>query len=99
MTKLRSRLLTTVVLAAIAVSAIGVGTAAAKGRPIHAPAPQVEKHRPQTGTYSGEPDAGGGPTPQRPTPATVNPNDATNLAVTVDALMLQLWALWWGWRT
>jgi hypothetical protein len=101
MTKLRNRLLITLILAAVSLSAIGVGTVSARTRTSVRGARNTTtttgstwsfKARTPVGPYSGEPDAGNGTTPkQYSKPTTGSPTD-----VTVDALdmWMQLWALW-----
>jgi hypothetical protein len=101
MTKLRNRLLITLILAAVAMSAIGVGAVSARTRayvrgartvPTTAGSVWSSKARTPIGPYSGEPDAGNGTAPKQSTkPTTVNPTGAF-----VDGMgaWTQLWALW-----
>ena len=59
MTKLRARLLVPLVLAAVALLAIGVGTSRAAGRADHASHSRGSFARPPQAPMSGEPDGGG----------------------------------------
>ena len=103
MTKLRIRLLITLILAAVSLSAIGVGTVSARPRANIRGATGLQTSassstwspvlRHSAGRFSGEPDAGNGTTPKPATkPTFASPTDI----ITVDGIGMwaQLWALW-----
>jgi hypothetical protein len=90
MTKSHSRLLVTLVLAAVYLTAFGVGTGHARSQPLGAASPVASSPRPGIGPYSGEPDTGG---QSAPTPK-VNP---TFLVPGIYSWMPQLW-IHWSWR-
>ena len=98
MTTLRSRLLTTCLLAAVLTAAVGIGSASARARGTasHHLTLSSSKTPPVT-PYSGEPDAGGGTLPKATTNLTgVNPAGTTVVIARADvqAWMVRLWALW-----
>lgn len=101
MTKLRNRLLTTLVLAAVLSSAIGVGIAAAKERATALPEPSQQtssKVVPRSEPFSGEPDGVGGAGPRpNPNPSGTFPVDPTDPSF--GELLVQFWILWLSNRT
>ena len=104
MTKLRNRLLITLILAAVSLSAIGVGTVSARPRAnvrgaasLETPASSSSTWSPTlrgpAGRFSGEPDAGNGTTPKPASkPTFASPTDITT--VNGIGMWVQLWALW-----
>ncbi len=101
MTKLRNRLLTTLVLAAVLSSAIGVGVAAAKDRAAALPDPSQQtssKGVPRAEPFSGEPDGVGGAGPRpNPNPSGTSPIDPSDPSLS--ELLIQFWILWLSNRT
>jgi hypothetical protein len=99
MIKLRNRLLITLVLAAVAFSAFGVGPALAARHGSSSRAVSVPKPRPRVGPCAGDPDVGSTGAPRaKPTSVVpvVTPGGAP--LVVDDTLLLHLWALWMGRR-
>ncbi len=101
MIKFRSRLLITLILAAVALAALGAGPVWAKARSrsstVGGKYSYLDKsylrYRSPIGSYSGEPDAGSGSLPKtQPTSGT--PPTPTNTSVLSGDFWLLFWAIW-----
>jgi hypothetical protein len=90
MTKLRNRLLVTLVLAAVSLAALGTGVASARTPQRRNPSlgGTASTSRPGMGRFSGEPDPNGGGAP-------VPPIDKTAMQPVLPGLWVaQLWIQW-----
>lgn len=93
MTKLRTRLLVTLVLTAVTLSALGIGLAAASTSPSReSGSPSFGSIQNSSQVNSGEPDTGGQSSPLPPVKSTNSITVRTN----VSFWLRQIWNVWYA---